>query len=127
MKTKQKMFLGFAVVFVMAIITLAGCNPDEDTVLIPEFPSEFRGEWEQTYSNDVTATIKINASNIENRGHLWELKEVSGDKYKINYKEGIVDSWETLRLWIENDNLNISGGSDGYLWLYPINGKWRKQ
>jgi hypothetical protein len=123
MKEKQKEFLGFAVIAIAAIVTMAGCNLPEENVF-PEknvFPKKFRGTWisERWENNLVISTTEVTDNSIN---YSWKLIEISGDDYKLKVKGGSQEV--TIHLVLkDNGILNVSGNGDYSFWP----GDWRKQ
>ena len=83
MKRKHKLFLGFALIAVMAIFTMTGC----DLFRYPriEFPSELRGLWDRAGPSAFTSTRTISADRIQNshQSFYWRLIDVSGDRFTV--------------------------------------------
>jgi hypothetical protein len=121
MKKKQKLFLGFVVLIITTIITLAGC----DLLLGPTFPSEFNGNWVREYG---TTTLIINLDIIKvGSGDSWELTSISGDYYFIRDKDG---REAKLQMVLENGilTLDIDSNAKGYeLWWWYEGSRWIKQ
>jgi hypothetical protein len=115
MKKKQKLFLGFVVLIITAIITLAGC----ELFLGPTFPSEFRGNW-ITDTLPITLIIKEDIITDSSINYSWELINISGDDYDLK----VVDGTATVKIHMElaNGILTISGNGDRF-WAAD----WRKK
>ena len=109
MKKKQKLFFGFAVIVLAAIITMVGCEfeKEEDVTL----PSGFIGTWkraDQLYPTTLTFTSKtIKASNQDG---YWNLTGISGDAYTWAWYNDPTWSF-TSTYKLVNGNLEISGDS----------------
>jgi hypothetical protein len=117
MKKKQKLFLGFVVLIIAAIITLASC---EELLLGPTFPSEFRGNWVSDTQNN-TLTIKVDIITDSRYNDKWELTNISGDYYDLKTDTKGV----TIYMVLENGILNIGPNRDGGSFYWA--GDWRKQ
>jgi len=61
MKKKQKLFLGFTVLVITAIFTMAGCQLEEEV----KFPSEFIGTWERAFTSPYTSTLTFSSKNVK--------------------------------------------------------------
>ncbi|MDR0321001.1 MAG: hypothetical protein LBI28_05815 [Treponema sp.] len=81
MKTKQKLFLGFAVI-ITVIFTIAGCalflRPDIEEWRASEtetFPEEFIGTWERNYNSRYTSTLTFTSTTLQasNQNSHWKL------------------------------------------------------
>jgi hypothetical protein len=75
MKKKQKMFLGFVIMAIMAIITITGCA----SFFVPQvysFPEEFIGTWERNYDSSYTSTLTFTSDTLQasNQDYYWILK-----------------------------------------------------
>jgi hypothetical protein len=117
MKKKQILFPGFAIIFIMTIITIAGCK-NEETVT---FPSSFIGTWKRAYQSPYNNTLTFTATTLKasNQNITRTLQSVSGDFYTYT-----PSSLPGLTIRFVNGNLIISGdngaGEDNW------NGTWKK-
>jgi hypothetical protein len=82
MEKKQKMFLGFTVIVIMVIFTVAGCDLFKE----PEFPSEFKGTWKREGINN-TLTITASTYKLSHQTPHWILVDVSGDTYTLSQSD----------------------------------------
>ena len=118
---KRKQFLGFAVMTVAVIITLAGCDLSQNQ----EIPSEIRGTWRRennsTYNNTITFTA--DTYQLSQQSYYWSLTDVSGNTYYFKPSTGGETKHKTLVL--VNGKLQISGcGGTG---IDNCNGTWIRQ
>ena len=110
MEKKQKSFLGFAVIVIMAIITMVGCELPEDA----EFPSEFIGTWERAYTSVYTNTLTFTKNTIKSssQSYYWDLQGVSGNVYTITPSTN-KDDRQTITIRLNNGNLEFSNDRTG--------------
>jgi len=106
MKKKNKFFLGFAFIIVMAIFTMTGCDLFPKT----EFPSELRGTWDRAGTSSFSSTRTISADRIKNSHQSihWNLIDVSGDRYTVQNSNNS-NQTITYTLRIVDGNLEWSG------------------
>jgi hypothetical protein len=128
MKKKQNLFLGFAVMVIITISTMAGCistmaeyAEKEDVTL----PSGFIGTWkraDQLYPTTLIFTSKTRKAS--NQNGYWNITGISGDAYTWAWYNDPTWSFTTIYKLV-NGNLEISGdpgtGEDNW------NGIWIKQ
>jgi hypothetical protein len=80
MKKEQKLFPGFAVILLTAIIAISGCKGNKGAT----FPSAFIGTWRRPLSPyNYTLTISSNTLKASNQSFYWNLQSVSGDIYTM--------------------------------------------
>jgi len=111
MKKKQKLFLGFAIILIMAIFTMVGCKIDEETAT---FPSSFIGTWERVYQSAYQNTLTFTSNTLKDSSQngYWNLISVSGDAYTIAWYND--SNWKfTDTFKFVGENLEISGNSAG--------------
>jgi hypothetical protein len=119
MEKKQKLFLGFAVIFITTMFTMVGCDLFPTT----EFPSEFRGTWERDYVSVYSNTLTFTSNTIKDstQSFSWDLQDVSGDNYTI--KTGST----TYTIYIKFENGKLNFGVDNTSGEHDWQGKWRKK
>ena len=115
MKKKQKLFLGFAVIVIMAIFTLSSCASLAEMFKTPEFPEEFRGTWVRDYPSPYSNTLTFTSTTIKDSsqgGDYWKLTRVSGDAYTFAIYND--PNWKFTNIFkIVGGNLEITGNSSG--------------
>jgi len=127
MRKKHKMFPGFVIMVIMAIVTILECKSGEDNVT---FPSSFIRTWERAdlaYPHTLTFTSRnIRASN---QSSSWELISISDDSYSISRFNTLV----TIHLKLVGDDLEIIDDYDGKKnmeWFGPEDfwsGTWKRK
>jgi len=121
---KRKQFLGFAVMTVAVIITLASCASLAEMFKTPEFPPEFRGTWKREGINN-TLTITANTYRLSHQSTYWVLEGVTGDTYRVaQYDYRSNKGIEVIRF--VNGNLIIDHGCNGTGLDYCV-GTWIRQ
>jgi hypothetical protein len=121
MKKKQKLFLVFTIILIMAIITIAGCK-NEETVT---FPSSFIGTWKRAgsvYTN--TLTFTSNTIKDSSQNSIWNLTDASGDSYTISNSN---DSSNTGAITIKLVGGRLVISNDTGTGQNNWNGTWTKQ
>jgi hypothetical protein len=89
MKKKQKLFLGFAVLIITAIITMAGCASLTEAFAEASkektFPEGFIGTWERGYKSKYTSTLTITSNTIQasNQSYYWILRSYASKQKGI--------------------------------------------
>jgi hypothetical protein len=126
MSKKQTLFLGFAVIVIAVIFTMAGCATLKEiwdsTSNGSEFPSAFIGTWKRdNFNNTLTFSSDTFKDSSQIPGYV-NLMSISGDLYTLCWDGSSRNFTITIRL--VNGNLVVSGDSgDGE---YNWNGTWRR-
>jgi hypothetical protein len=120
MKKKQGVFFGFAIMLIMAIITMAGCEME----VKDEFPSGFIGTWKRTYQSVYTNTLHFTSKTIKDstQNFYWDLQSVSGNAYTLKSTTG--NTTYTITIKLENGYLNF--GIDNTSGEHDWQGVWGK-
>jgi len=133
MKKKQRLFLGFTVLAIAVIFTMAGCASMADLFQSSNFPSDSYGQreraWERANSTSYPppqTTLSISGSDIyaSNQDFYWWILSISGDAYKI-INNTDRKTTKTIHLTLVGDNLEIidDDGSGENDWT----GTWRRK
>ena len=111
MKKKQKLFLGFTVMTITVIFTMAGCallQPVER----PNFSSELTGTWERVDQSKGRHTLTFTSTTLKasNQNYYWNLRSISGTVYNI--RDSLNGSTGTIHLTLNGDTLDIVDAYD---------------
>jgi len=122
---KRKQFVGFAIMAVAVIITLAGCDLFPKT----ELPSEFIGTWKREEASIYTSTRIFTADTlkISSQSNHRILEDINGDTYTMSHSDNRnYKITKTIRY--VNGKLIITGCEGSYL-LHDeyCNGTWIRQ
>jgi hypothetical protein len=101
---RKHYFLGFAILLMIAIFAMAGCELDTGD---QTFPSGFQGITWKRSSYSSTLTFTKNTLKASNLNYSFTLQSVSGDVYTI--KSSSSSSVYTPTIKLVNGNLQITG------------------
>jgi len=127
MKKKQKLFLGFTVIAITVIFTMAGCASLADLFKSKNFPSDSYGAWERANQASYPPTIlTIKGSDLyaSNQDSYWWILSISGDEYKI-INNSDRKTTGTIHLKFVGDNLEII--DDDEPGEHNWTGTWRRR
>ena len=142
MKNKQKPILGFAVLVITAIFTMAGCAtlsppPAEPTPPPAELTSDFIGTWERVDQSKYTNTLTITSRAIKasNQSFSWTISSIEGDSYRVTLNDGTGSTYDngTIKLKLVGgyleiiDAYDLSNASDWIETEYDWTGTWKKK
>jgi hypothetical protein len=126
MKKKQKLFLGFVLMIISVIITMAGCDIREDVI----FPNELRRTWKSMSPVDKN-TLTFTPDTLKDGNEVWELTNVSGRRYTMIMKS----AYSYIPKTIIVDISDISDIDDETIWIKVVSsssgkhkwdGQWKK-
>jgi hypothetical protein len=120
MEKKHKLFLGFTVIVITVIITLAGC----DLFKTDTFPSDIEGTWRR-YESIYTNTLTFTSNTLKDSGQttFWNITDISGDSYTISQNDNSSNK-VTITIRLVGGNLVIS--NDRGIGQNSWNGIWIK-
>jgi len=114
MKTKQKKFLGLAVIIIV-IFTITACATISPPP--PQYPQEFWGTWKREYpAPQNTLTITANTYKLSHQRNHWILNRISGDTYHYYLSSN--------NNWRESENIRYVNGT---LVIEPCRGTGESQ